>query len=141
MEAEMEPEAELLKIGEVAQQAGVATSALRYYDDLGLVQPAHRTSGQRRYTAQAVTRLRIIEQCQTAGFSLEETSQLLDGADDWHELARSKLDELTGRIQELEDAKRLVEAALACGCTDVEGCGRQSHALSRLERDGDGGSG
>ena len=47
---------ELLTIGEVAEQAGVATSALRYYDELGLLPPATRVSGQRRYRPEAVAR-------------------------------------------------------------------------------------
>lgn len=119
--------AELLSIGEVADRAGLATSALRYYDELGLVEPATRISGQRRYAPAALRRLRIIQLCQHAGFTLAEIDQLLDGTGDWQPLARDKLDELDRRIRELRDARRLVRAALECDCAHLEGCTDTAH--------------
>lgn len=122
--------AELMTIGEVADAVGMATSTLRYYDDIGLVAPTTRISGQRRYTDRAVRRLRIIDSCQQAGFTLEEIGELLDGAGDWQNLARRKRDELRQRIQQLQQAVQLVDATLACGCEHLEGCERDQHPAS-----------
>lgn len=118
---------ELLTIGQVADQAGLATSALRYYDQRGLVEPARRVSGQRRYRQDVLRRLRIIEMCQRAGFTLAEIEQLLDPGGDWRPLADGKLAELDRRIRELRDARRTVRAALDCDCANLEGCEKTAH--------------
>lgn len=118
---------ERLTIGDLAGQAGVTTSTLRYYDELGLVQPAARVSGQRRYEGRMLRRLRIIDLCQRAGFTLVEIRRLLDGDADWRPLATAKLTELDQRIRELRDAKRIVQAALDCDCDHLEGCERTAH--------------
>lgn len=123
---------ELLTIGQVADEAGLATSALRYYDELGLVEPAIRISGQRRYEPQVLRRLRIVELCQRAGFTLGEIEQLLDGHGDWRPLAEDKLVELDRRIRELRGARRLVQAALECDCADLEGCDETAHDADRI---------
>lgn len=116
-----------MTIGEVADQAGLATSALRYYDERGLVEPATRVSGQRRYRREVLRRLRIIQLCQRAGFTLAEIERLLDGTGDWRPLAEGKLAELDRRVRELRDARRLVRAALDCDCADLEGCEDTAH--------------
>ncbi len=126
---------DLMTIGEVAEAAGTATTTLRYYDDIGLVTPAARVGGQRRYSGQAVRRLKVVHSCQQAGFTLEEIRQLLDGAGQWQELARQKREELHQRISELHDAVGLVDAALACGCEHLEGCERHG-AISAPGDDG-----
>lgn len=123
---------DLLSIGEVADRAGVPTSTLRYYDALGLVEPRTRMSGQRRYEPQALQRLRIVELCQRAGFTLKEIHRLLDADVDWRSLAADKLTELDQRIRELREARRLVEAALACDCDHLEGCDRTTHDTDRI---------
>ncbi len=112
----------LRSIGEVATQTGVAASALRYYEDVGLLAPASREGGRRWYGPDALRRLGAIRLCQRAGFSLDEVRALLDGGRDWQRLARSRLDELDTRIAELEHARDLVRAALACDCETLEGC-------------------
>lgn len=113
---------ELLSIGEAAEVVGVATSALRHYDEIGLAVPATRVSGQRRYTEENLTRLRVINQCRRAGFSLDEIASLLEEGAGWQSLARRKREELQGRIEQLTRATRLIDAALACGCEHIEGC-------------------
>lgn len=114
--------AELLTIGQVAHEVGVATSALRYYEERGLVAPTTRVSGQRRYDRQVLARLRIVELCPRAGFTLAEIEQLLHGAGDWRPFARDRLTELDERIRQLQDARRLVQTALECDCDHLEGC-------------------
>lgn len=121
---------ELMTIGQLAEATNTATTTLRYYDDIGLVTPAARAGGHRRYGREAVRRLRVISGCQQAGFSLAEIGQLLDGAGDWQELARHKRIELQRRIADLQAAVHLVDEALACGCENIEGCERTEHVIA-----------
>ena len=67
----------MLTIGELATRAGVRTSTLRYYEDEGLLVPAARVSGQRRYDPGAVEVLTVIRFCRALGFSLDEIRTLL----------------------------------------------------------------
>lgn len=113
---------ETLSISEIARRAGVATSTVRYYDRLGLVAAAERDGNGRRYHPDVLKRLFIIRYFQQAGFSLAETVQLLDGAGEWQARAQQKRDELAERREELTMAQQLIDAALACGCTDLQGC-------------------
>ncbi|HEY3765682.1 MAG TPA: MerR family transcriptional regulator, partial [Gaiellales bacterium] len=73
----MSVDTQLLSIGEVAARAGVRTSALRYYEDEGLLAPVARVGGRRRYTAAAIERLTLIRFCQGLGFSLAEIRTIL----------------------------------------------------------------
>ena len=123
--------AELLSIGEASSQSGVPASTLRYYDRIGLVPATGRSGGKRRYDRGALQRVHAVVVCQRAGFTLEEIARLLDGTPPWQRLARRKLHELEGRIDELRRAVGLLESALECGCRRLETCGRVAH-LSEL---------
>lgn len=71
-------EKQLLKIGELAKQAGVAVGTLRYYESLGLLEPALRSSsGYRYYTADAIRQVQFIKKAQRLNFSLQEIQQIL----------------------------------------------------------------
>src|SRR6476620_733823 len=70
-----------LLIGELAKRAGVATSAIRYYESIGLMPEPYRVSGQRRYGDDALDRLEFISAAQQAGFTLREIAELSDGFD------------------------------------------------------------
>ena len=89
--------AALLSIGELSERTGVATTALRYYDERGLVRPAARASGRRRYAASAVTEVGVILFLREVGFSLSEIGSLVVGGDSpsWQEIVDRKLAELT----------------------------------------------
>ncbi len=113
---------ETLSIGELARRAGIAPSAIRYYDRIGLVHADSRDGQGRRYRPRALVRLELIQHFQHAGFSLDEIRQLLDGAGSWHDTARRKRAELSERVDELRAALEVVDQALACGCQDLEGC-------------------
>lgn len=68
----------LLKIGELAEQVGIAVGSIRYYESLGLIQPEHRSeSGYRYYSPEAVRRLQFIKKAQCLTFSLHEIQQVL----------------------------------------------------------------
>jgi DNA-binding transcriptional MerR regulator len=117
---------ELLTIGEVAVRAGVATSALRYYDQLGLVRPRLRTAGQRRYGPEAVTTVAVVVFLREVGFSLADIKRLLASRarspEAWRERARRKLDQLDAQIAKAEAARHAIEHSLHCPKDDILAC-------------------
>ena len=117
---------DLLTIGELARRTDVATSALRYYDELGLLRPATRVSGRRRYPPESVGVVGAILFLRDVGFTLEEIGRLMaaraKSPRSWHELARRKIAELDERITEAQTARVAVEHALACPHDDIVTC-------------------
>lgn len=109
----------LLSIGELADRTGVAVTALRYYDDLGLVRPAERVSGQRRYGEDAARAVGMVLLLRDVGFSLAEVRQLVGAggtraAAGWADLVERKLDELAAQAQRLAVARAALEHARDC---------------------------
>jgi MerR family redox-sensitive transcriptional activator SoxR len=116
---------QLLPIGEVARRAGLRPSALRFYEEAGLLRPAARVSGRRRYDPSALHRLAVIGLLRDAGFTIEEMRRLLAGGTArhrWRPIAELKLQEIDARITEAQETRRLIERALACECASLEGC-------------------
>lgn len=118
-----------LTIGEVAKRAGVRTSAIRYYEDVGVLPPAGRRSGQRRYDEAVLDRLAVVHLAQESGFSVAEIRELVAGfeatgvaTERWQELARRKLAELDGLMAKLQDMKLLLNESLRCGCVSLDAC-------------------
>ncbi len=118
-----------LTIGQVARRAGMNTSAIRFYEKIGLVAPTRRVSGQRRYDPPVVERLSAIRAARALGFSLPEIGGLLDGFDTstppsarWQALAAEKLPQIDAEIARLMALKRLLEAGSGCECSRVEVC-------------------
>ena len=72
----------LLTISEVARQVGLQPSAIRYYEQIGILFPAQRISGQRRYDTTVLYRLAVIQRAQLTGFTLDEVQQLFFGFGD-----------------------------------------------------------
>ena len=112
---------EELTIGELAALAGVATSTLRYYEEIGLMPPPKRVSGQRRYSSEALQILAVIQLGKDASFTLPEIRDLLYGFSDnrtiserWKELARQKLHEIDAVIARTLEMKALLEEGLRC---------------------------
>lgn len=107
---------ELLTIGEVARRAGVATSAVRYYERRGLFAADTRRSGQRRYRPESLRLLVFIGMLQDAGLSLEDIDGILNAASvtEWKSIAQQRLDALNDQIALLESAREYLQAALFC---------------------------
>lgn len=107
---------ELLTIGEVARRAGVATSAVRYYERRGLLTADTRRSGQRRYRMETLRRLVFIGMLQDAGLQLDEIDGILRAAtvDDWKAIARGRVDALDADIDRLVLAREYLRGALLC---------------------------
>ncbi len=108
--------AELLSIGEVADRAHVATSAIRYYERRGLLSPDGRRSGQRRYRAETLRRLVFIGMLQDAGLALDEIRAILEAptVQEWKAIAAPRLEVLDQQIAQLQHARELLAAALLC---------------------------
>lgn len=112
---------ELLAIGEVAERAGLATSALRFYERNGLVPAPLRVGGRRQYDRRVLRRLGVIGAAKRAGFTLAEVRDLLEGfeapvpvSERWRVLAQRKLPEVDALISEAQTMKRLLEEGLVC---------------------------
>jgi MerR family redox-sensitive transcriptional activator SoxR len=131
----------LVPIGELARRTGVATSALRYYERVGLLSPAGRAGGRRHYQPSSAERVALIRLCQDAGFTLAEIGRLLAawdrGGRDWGRLAERKTAELDARIADARRAKKLINHALECPHRDLLACPNFRSALeAQLERPG-----
>jgi DNA-binding transcriptional MerR regulator len=128
----------LLPIGELARRTGTATSALRYYERLGLLPSAERAGGRRHYPPSSVERLALVRLYQDAGFTLAEVRQLLAAKGrrrSWSRLAERKIDELDTRITEAQQARELLQHALRCPHRDLLACPSFRAAVrARLER-------
>jgi DNA-binding transcriptional MerR regulator len=119
-----------LTIGEVAAKAGVRTSAIRYYEDVGVLPTPERVGGQRRYAVDVLRRLAIVDVAQRAGFTLDEIRELLGGAsgggparDSVRALAERKLPEIQALIERAHAVERWLEVASACECPTLDVCG------------------
>jgi DNA-binding transcriptional MerR regulator len=122
---EVNPAGDLLTIGELARRAGVSTSALRYYEELGLLPQPARTSGQRRYPASAARLVGTILLYRDAGFTLAEQRALMagpGGGDDQRRLMRRKLAELDEQIARAQAARDAISHALRCPHEDIGQC-------------------
>ena len=120
---------EEMTIGQVAAQAGIRTSALRYYERVGLLPPPIRVSGRRRYGPEAIQRLTILQFARQAGFSIAEIQTLFNGfapgtppAARWHSLAEQKLGELDALIVRARQMRQMLEEGLSCGCLRWDDC-------------------
>jgi MerR family redox-sensitive transcriptional activator SoxR len=119
---------EPLTIGQVAAQAGIRTSSIRYYESVGILPEPDRVSGQRRYPPEILTRLGFIDIAQQAGFSLDEIRELLDGStegqtsDRLQALAQRKLPDIEELIVRAEAMKSWLQAAGECQCPSLDFC-------------------
>lgn len=112
-----------MRIGELARRTGLRTSAIRYYESLGILKPPARVSGRRAYGESSLNTLRLARAAQHAGFTLAETRELLatmgndaPQAEAWESMARRKLDELDATISTLKAARRVLANAVDCAC-------------------------
>ncbi|MFN7972987.1 MAG: MerR family transcriptional regulator [Acidobacteriota bacterium] len=125
-----------MSIGDLARQSGIAASAIRYYEAIGLLPPPARVGGRRVYDDGAMARLTAIRFAKEAGFTLAEVRQLVRGfaGERWTALATKKLAEIDATAARLEVARRMLRGVVACGCFDLEECGRRILAARAAPR-------
>lgn len=121
---------DLLPIGEVARRAGIAASALRYYEEEGLVASVRPAGGQRRYPRSVLRRLAFVRAAQSVGLTLEEIRDALatlpEGRSptkaDWARLSRGWRSRLDEQIVALEALRDGLTTCIGCGCLSIDAC-------------------
>ena len=118
-----------LTIGKLADRFGLNTSAIRYYERVGVLPEPARESGQRRYGPDTVRRLEVLEVAKRAGFSLDETRVLLRSAEAGtpafealRDLAARKLPEVEALITRAQEMRAWLLTATDCSCTSLDVC-------------------
>lgn len=119
-----------ITIGELAKRAGVAASALRYYEEAGLLRSARTTGGQRQYPREVLRRVAFIRVAQTVGLSLDEIraalatlpQQRTPTKADWERLSRSWQPLLDARIATLTALRNQLISCIGCGCLSLKTC-------------------
>jgi len=120
----------LLTIGEVARRTGVAASALRFYEERGLITSERAGSGHRRFPRPVLRRIAFIVYAQRVGLTLEEIGRELarlppqraPSRADWSRLSRTWTARIDERIAELERLKRGLTDCIGCGCLSLDRC-------------------
>lgn len=118
-------------IGEIAERAGVATSALRFYEEHGLIRSERNAAGHRRYHADVLRRVSFIRTAQRVGLSLGEIAEALSSlpeqrtpnARDWEKLASSWRPRLDDQIAVLTRLREQLDSCIGCGCLSLASCG------------------
>ena len=136
---------EELTIGAVATRSGLAPSALRFYEERGLIASTRTDGGQRRYGRDVLRRLACIQAAQRVGLTLEEIGAALaelpehagPGGQEWRRLSRSWRPLLDERIRLLEALRDQLDSCIGCGCLSLERC----QLANPLDRAGDAGPG
>jgi MerR family redox-sensitive transcriptional activator SoxR len=121
---------DLLPIGEVSRRAGLAPSALRYYEELGLIGATRTTGGARRYPRSVLRRLSVIRAGRNVGLSLPEIRSALDTlppgrpptATDWARLSLEWRDRLDEQIEALVQLRDGLTSCIGCGCLSLGRC-------------------
>jgi len=115
----------LLSIGELSERTGVPTTALRYYDELGLVRPATRAAGRRRYSESAVGDVGVVLFLREIGFSLAEIGRFVTGdRQSVRDMIDDKLRELAEQQHRIEVARTALEHGRRCPASDPLKCSR-----------------
>ncbi|HEX2074171.1 MAG TPA: redox-sensitive transcriptional activator SoxR [Geodermatophilus sp.] len=121
---------ELLSIGQVAERAGMAASALRYYEAQGLISSTRTAGGARRYERSVLRRLAFVRAAQNVGLSLPEIREALatlpqgrtPSARDWARLSEGWRDRLDQQIAALTQLRDGLASCIGCGCLSLERC-------------------
>ncbi len=119
-----------LTIGAVAARSGVAVSAVRFYDDQGLIRSVRSPAGHRRYPRSTLRRIAFIRAAQHVGVSLADIGSALAALPggrapnraDWAELSRGFRERLDGQIRALERLRDGLADCIGCGCLSLQRC-------------------
>jgi MerR family redox-sensitive transcriptional activator SoxR len=130
-----------LAISDVARVFGLRTSAIRYYEQIGILPKPMRKNGRRRYEKSVLFRLAVVQRARESGFTLDEIRELFFGFGPatrppkrWHELSDRKIAELQLRIQQLRLMQTLLKQIQGCRCNALEECGEKLLSKTSSER-------
>jgi MerR family redox-sensitive transcriptional activator SoxR len=121
---------DLLSVTEVSRRSGFAASALRYYEDQGLIDASRSDGGRRRYERSVLRRLAFIRAASNIGLSLSEIRDVLGDLPrgrtptkaDWHRISRHWRSRLDGQIAALERLRDGLDSCIGCGCLSMKHC-------------------
>jgi MerR family redox-sensitive transcriptional activator SoxR len=132
--------ADNLSISDVARVFGLRTSAIRYYEQIGIIPAPRRKNGQRRYEKSVLFRLAVVQRARESGFTLNEIRELFFGfrpatcpPKRWHTLSERKIAELRSRMNQLKLMEVLLQQMQGCRCGALEECGEK--LLSKILRE------
>lgn len=142
----------MLSVGEVARRAGVAVSALHFYEKKGLIASVRTSGNQRQFPAHVLRYVAVIKVAQRAGIPLKEIKQVLDAypsdsklaAGQWRDISSRWRDNLNDRIVMLTRLRDELDGCIGCGCLSLEDCplrnpgdkfGEHGPGAGLLERD------
>jgi MerR family redox-sensitive transcriptional activator SoxR len=119
-----------LSIGAVAERTGLAVSAIRFYESIGLVSSERASSGHRRFRRSAMRRLSFVRICQRLGYSLDDIKAQLESLPnertpterDWNRMATGFADEIDQRIADLTLLRSKLDGCIGCGCLSLDSC-------------------
>jgi MerR family redox-sensitive transcriptional activator SoxR len=119
-----------LTIGELSERSGMAASAIRYYEERGLVASRRTTGNQRRYARATLRRLAFVRTAQRVGLTLEEIETALATLPsnrtptkaDWTRLSRTWRPRLDAQIAQLERLRDTLDSCIGCGCLSLRRC-------------------
>lgn len=129
-EVERRTPTELMTVGEVAQRAGVAVSALHFYERLGLIASERTAGNQRRYHRYVLRRISLIQVAKRIGIPLAEVKDAFDGLPgdrmpskrDWERISATWRAHLEARRQEIERLQNEMTGCIGCGCVSLREC-------------------
>jgi MerR family transcriptional regulator, redox-sensitive transcriptional activator SoxR len=128
-------------ISDVARVFGLRTSAIRYYEQIGILPPPTRKNGQRCYDQSVLFRLEIVQRARELGFTLGEIRELFFGFQPatrppkrWHKLSERKIAELRIRMKQLKLMEKLLKQIQGCRCNALEECGEKFFSKRSKER-------
>jgi MerR family redox-sensitive transcriptional activator SoxR len=119
-----------MSISDVAQRFGLRPSALRYYEQIGILPAPIRVGGKRRYDLDMLRRLAVIQRARQLGFSLDEIDTLFSSftkgataSELWRGMAKKKLAELQRAADGIEAIRNLLGVMARCDCNALDECG------------------
>lgn len=119
-----------LSIGQLSGRTGLSVSAIRFYEEKGLIAPERNAGGQRRFRRSDIRRLSFVMVAQQFGFSIRQIKERLhalpDGRTpnkkDWTRIGASFRDDLDARIETLSRLRDLLDGCIGCGCLSLQSC-------------------
>lgn len=122
-----------MTISEVAKRFGLRASAIRYYEQIGVLLPPRRVGGQRRYDESVLAKIAVIQRARETGFNLDEIRALFFGfqqgtppSQRWRRLSEKKLQELEAQRMRIQSMQELIRRMIRnCNCEALDECGRR----------------
>ena len=119
-----------ISIGRLSERTGLAVSAIRYYEEQGLVHPERNSGGQRRFRQSDIRRLSFVLIAQQFGFTLDQIREQLDllpdgrtpNKADWTRMSKGFRRVIENKIEAMEQLRDRLDGCIGCGCLSLTNC-------------------